>query len=344
MEPERLHLGSCRQPGRPNVTIFGTGGTIASQAKTTTALSGYQANLSIQSLVDSVSELLDVANLWGIQVSNILSKDMSAAIALQLSKAVNAELSRPDVDGVVVTHGTDTLEETAFLLDLTIQSDKPVVFVGSMRPASALSADGPMNLFQAVILAASKEARGRGTLIAMNNRIGAAWNTNKNHANAPDSFYSVDEGQVGFFVSQRPTFYFGPSLPLGRTVFDVSACPALPQVDIMFGHQDWNVELIRASAATGARGIVFNNVGDGSWSESAKGVAHEVFREKGIPMVYSRRAHSGYAVQRDDDEWAIASGPLPPQKARILLQLTIQAGHDFEEIKEIFTRTWGGAR
>lgn len=168
MEPERLHLGSCRQQGRPNVTIFGTGGTIASQAKTTTALSGYEANLSIQSLVDSVPELLDVANLWGIQVSNILSKDMSAAISLRLSKAVNAELARPEIDGVVVTHGTDTLEETAFLLDLTVQSDKPVVFVGSMRPASALSADGPMNLFQAVTLAASKEARGRGTLIAMN--------------------------------------------------------------------------------------------------------------------------------------------------------------------------------
>lgn len=145
-------------------------------------------------------------------------------------------------------------------------------------------------------------------------------------------------------MSQRPTFYFGPSLPLGRTVFDVSGCPALPQVDIMFAHQDWNFELIRASAATGARGIVFNNVGDGSWTKSAKAVAHEVFQEKGIPMVYSRRAHSGYAVQRDGDEWAIASGPLTPQKARILLQLAIQAGHDYSGIKAIFAKTWGGAQ
>lgn len=165
---QRELISEASRPGLPNVTIFTTGGTIASSAASATAMSGYEPSVGARGLVESVPALRDVANLWGVELCNILSKDMTSAQALRASQAMAAELARADVAGVVLTHGTDTLEETAFLLDATMASAKPVVLVGSMRPASALSADGPMNIFQAVAVAACAAARGRGTMIVTN--------------------------------------------------------------------------------------------------------------------------------------------------------------------------------
>lgn len=168
MDFSRELIGPGSRPGLPNVTIITTGGTIASRTQSSTALTDYQPSMGARGLAESVPEMFEVANLWGIELCNILSKDMTAETALQVARVAREELARPDVAGVVVTHGTDTLEETAFLLDITVASDKPVVVVGAMRPASALSADGPMNILQAVSVAASKKAIGRGVMIVMN--------------------------------------------------------------------------------------------------------------------------------------------------------------------------------
>jgi L-asparaginase len=152
----------------PNITIFATGGTIASQGTSNTQTTGYSVGLGVQQLVNAVPELLNITNIRGYQVSNVGSPDINQTISLKLAHLINEELARDDIAGVVITHGTDTLEETAFFLDLTVNSTKPVVIVGAMRPATALSADGPLNLYQAVTLAASPNAVGRGAMITLN--------------------------------------------------------------------------------------------------------------------------------------------------------------------------------
>jgi L-asparaginase len=152
----------------PNVTIFATGGTIASQGSSNTQTVGYQVGLGVQQLVDAVPEILNISNIAGYQISNVDSGSINQTILLKLAHQINVELAKDDVSGVVVTHGTDTLEETAFFLQLAVNSSKPVVVVGAMRPATALSADGPLNLLQAVTLAVSENAKGRGTMITLN--------------------------------------------------------------------------------------------------------------------------------------------------------------------------------
>ncbi|KAF9639403.1 putative l-asparaginase protein [Lasiodiplodia theobromae] len=187
----------------PNITIFATGGTIASQGSSSAQTVGYQVGLGVQQLVDAVPEVLNISNIYGQQIANVGSQNINATVLLQLARNITAELEKDDVQGVVVTHGTDTMEETAFFLDLVVNSTKPVVVVGAMRPATALSADGPLNLYQAVSLAASEKAQGRGVMIALNDRIGSAFYTQKNNANSLDTFYATEQGQLGFFINQE---------------------------------------------------------------------------------------------------------------------------------------------
>jgi len=152
----------------PNVTIFATGGTIASQGSSNTQTIGYSIGLGVEQLVDAVPEILNISNIAGYQASNVGSPSINETILLSLAHGITAELAKDEVSGVVVTHGTDSLEETAFFLQMTINSTKPVVVVGAMRPATALSADGPLNLLQAVTLASSDNAKGRGVMISLN--------------------------------------------------------------------------------------------------------------------------------------------------------------------------------
>lgn len=134
-------------------------------------------------------------------------------------------------------------------------------------------------------------------------------------------------------------FFYSPATPIGKLIFDISTCTTLPQVDILYGHQDWNSALIHAAVTSGAKGIVYCNVGNGSWSEQSKKVARQVSEATGIPMVFSRRPASGFAVQLKEDDWTIASGCLSPQKARIMLQLCLYDKKTFSEIKGVFLGT-----
>lgn len=182
----------------PHIVILATGGTIAGTAANNTQTAGYKSGeLGVQTLINAVPEMNNIARVDGEQVANIGSENMTSDIILKLSQKVNALLARDDVDGVVITHGTDTLDETAYFLNLTVKSDKPVVFTAAMRPASAISADGAMNLLEAVTVAADPNAKGRGVMVVLNDRIGSARFVTKTSATTLDTFKAPEEGYLG---------------------------------------------------------------------------------------------------------------------------------------------------
>lgn len=320
----------------PNITIFATGGTIASAGTTNTQTVGYQIALGVQQLIDAVPDILNISNVAGYQVSNVDSGSINETILLRLNELINEELAKDTVAGVVVTHGTDTLEESSFFLDLTVDSPKPVVMVGAMRPSTALSADGPLNLLQAVTLATSPNARGRGAMIVLNDRIGSAYYTTKNNANSLDTFYSTEAGQLGFFINQVPYFYYEATQPVGKASFNITGLDDLPMVDILYAHQDMDPLLFNSSVQNGAEGIVLAGVGAGGMSRTATAAAEGVYNQTGIPMVASHRSADGFVPTDSDRPWLVASGFFNPQKARILMQLCLASGYDQGSIAEVF--------
>jgi L-asparaginase len=183
----------------PNVVILATGGTIAGSGATSTTSVGYKAaTVPVQALIDAVPELRKIATVRGEQVFQIASQNMTNDYWLKLAKRVNEVLQQPEVDGIVLTHGTDTLEETAYFLNLVSKSNKPVVIVGAMRPSTALSADGPINLYNAVLIAGSKEAVGKGVLVCLNDQINAARDVTKTNTYTADTFKSPELGVLGY--------------------------------------------------------------------------------------------------------------------------------------------------
>ncbi|KAF2836987.1 L-asparaginase [Patellaria atrata CBS 101060] len=323
----------------PNVTILATGGTIASKGSTNTQTTGYSIGLGVQDLIEAVPEILNISNIAGYQVSNVGSGSINETISLALAHIISKELAKDEVSGVVITHGTDTLEETAFFMNLAINSSKPVVCVGAMRPSTALSADGPLNLYQAVTLAISPNAKGRGAMITLNDRIGSAFYTTKNNANSIDTFYSMEAGQLGFFINQVPFFFYEPAVPIGHTSFDLTNVNDLAQVDILYAHQDMDPGLVNASIAGGADGLVIAGVGAGGTSSKFAVAMEEAYNATGIPIVSSHRSADGF-VPGDEGDFTIASGFYNPQKARILLQLALSTGMGYDDIKGIFAKSY----
>src|SRR6202047_783770 len=192
----------------PNIVILATGGTIAGSGSNSTTTVGYKAaTVPVQALIDAVPELKKIATVRGEQVFQIASQNMTNDYWLKLAKRVNELVQQPDVDGIVVTHGTDTLEETAYFLDLVSKSDKPVVIVGATRPSTASSADGPINLYNAVLIARSKEAVGKGVLVCLNDQINAAREVTKTNTSTADTFKSPELGVLGYVQGNRIAFY-----------------------------------------------------------------------------------------------------------------------------------------
>lgn len=319
----------------PNITIFATGGTIAGSASSNTQTVGYTAGaLGVQVLIDAVPSIVNISNVQGVQVSNVGSNEITPAILLNLTQQINTALASPFCQGVVVTHGTDSLEETAFFLDLTVKSEKPVVVVGAMRPATAISADGPINLLEAVTVAASPESVGRGTMIVLNDRIASAYYTTKTNANTPDTFKSIEQGFLGMLIDIEPKFYYSPSTPTGKSYFDLSNTTVLPEVDILYGYQGLNPELTVAAVEAGAKGLVLAGMGAGSWTTPGDVTVEQVVKQNGTQIVYSFRPEDGFVSPPYD--YGVASGFFNPQKSRLLLQLALNAGYDTEKIKTAF--------
>ncbi|RDW70791.1 asparaginase ahrA [Aspergillus mulundensis] len=321
----------------PNVTIFATGGTIAGSASSNTATTGYQAGaLGIQTLIDAVPEMLSVANVAGVQISNVGSQDITSSILLEMAHRLNKVVCEdPLMAGAVVTHGTDTLEETAFFLDATVNCGKPIVIVGAMRPATAISADGPYNLLQAVTVASTKEAKNRGAMVVMNDRIASAYYVSKTNANTMDTFKAVEMGYLGAIISNSPFFYYPAVQPTGKTSVDVTTVTSIPRVDILYSFQDMTNDTLYSSVENGAKGVVVAGSGAGSVDTVFSTAVDEIISNQGIPIVQSTRTGNGEVPY--SAEGGISSGFLNPAKSRILLGLLLAEGKKgVEEIRAVF--------
>lgn len=324
----------------PNIKILATGGTIAGSAASNTQMTGYTAGaIGIQVLMDAVPQMKDYANVSGEQVCKISSNNMTDAIWLQIGKRINVLLAQDDVDGIVLTHGTDTLEETAYFLNLVVKSDKPVVIVGAMRPATAISADGPVNLLNAVRLAASKEARGKGVLIAMNDEINGARDATKTNTTHVETFKSPELGYMGYMNNGKPCFYRESTRKhTSQTEFDLTGITKLPYVKIVYSHAGDDRVLVDAAVAAGAQGIIHAGTGNGSIHEATEAGLVEA-QKTGVVIVRSSRTGNGTvtnSIPRWDSEHFLKSDSLNPQKARILLMLALTKTQDLGEIQRMF--------
>jgi len=324
-----------------NVTILATGGTIAGSGASATTTVGYTAaTVGVDTLIKAVPELSNVAQVKGEQVFQIASENMTNEHWLALAKRVNTLLAQADVDGIVITHGTDTLEETAYFLDLTVKSKKPVVLVGAMRPGTALSADGPINLYNAVLLAASRDAVGKGVLVALNDQIHSARDVSKTNTSTPDSFKTPELGLLGYIQGGKPYFYRASTRK--HTVdaeFDVSKLTTLPQVDIVYGYANVGPVALNALVAAGAKGIIHAGVGDGSLAATVK-PALVAARKQGVVIVRASRVGQGILARNgeanDDELDFVAADTLSAQKARILLMLALTKTSDTKAIQQMF--------
>src|SRR5690242_8316991 len=328
------------QAKKPNIVILATGGTIAGAAASGTQSAYTSGAVTIDAMLNAVPGIKDLANIKGEQISNVGSQDMSFDIMLKLAKRINELLPTNEVDGIVITHGTDTMEETAYFLNLTVKSDKPVVMVGSMRPSTAVSADGPLNLYNAVAVAADPNARGRGVLVVMNDWIHAAHSLTKTSTTAVQTFMSPLRGLVGVANYGKNDFYNTPTWKhTTGSEFDVTGVTKLPRVDIIFACADMPADLIDASVANGAKGIVIAGVGNGNMNKASLEAAANAVK-KGVVVVRSTRVATGNVgrnVEVNDDEAGfIASDELNPQKARILLSLALLKQRSKADIQNLF--------
>ncbi len=333
-------LCSAQQTKLSNIVILATGGTIAGAAATGTQAGYTSGAVTIDAMIAAVPGIKDLANISGEQISNVGSQDMSFNIMLTLARRINELLAKPDVDGIVVTHGTDTMEETAFFLNLVVKSDKPVVLVGSMRPSTAVSADGPLNLYDGVAVAADPNAKGRGVLVVMNDWIHGAHSLTKTSTTAVQTFLSPQRGLVGVSTYGKNDYYNNPEWKhTTGSEFDVTSVTKLPRVDIIFACADMSPDLIDSAVANGAAGIVIAGVGNGNMNkaslEAAEGAA-----KKGVVIVRSSRVATGTVgrnVEVNDDQMGfVASDELNPQKARILLMLALLKPRTTIEIQQLF--------
>ena len=238
-------LGGLTAAAKPNVYILATGGTIAGQGVSSTQTNYHAGGVAIQTLIDAVPAMTDIANITGEQVVNIGSQDMTVDVWLTLANRINELLADPNVDGIVVTHGTDTMEETAYFLNLTVHSNKPVVITGAMRASTAISADGPLNLYNAVVTAAAPESAGKGVMVVMNGIILDAHGTVKMNTVDVQTFQAPNSGALGYLFNSK-VFYNDVTVKKHTTqsVFDVTGLKELPKVGIVYSYADIDADVM----------------------------------------------------------------------------------------------------
>ena len=328
----------------PVVYVLSTGGTIAGQGSSATDLSNYKPGTILgEQLVKAVPQIAQIATVKVEQIANVNSSDITIEHWLTLSKRIQKILvEEPGVAGFVITHGTNTLEETAYFLNLTVRSDKPVVLVGSMRPATAMSADGPLNLLNAVRTAIAPDARGKGTLIVLNDEINAARDTTKTNTLRVETFRAPELGLLGYIDEDKVSFY--RSTTKRHTLnseFDITSVTALPKVAILYSYVEPDASVIRAVVSSGAKGIVFAGTGNGTLSSPEKTALKEVTNLPAATrpaVVRSSRVGNGrvIATAEYDAMGVIPADTLNPQKARVLLMLALTKTSDPKEIRRMF--------
>jgi L-asparaginase len=328
----------------PRVWVLATGGTIAGTGASPTDLSNYRAGtLAGQALVDAVPQIRQIADVTVEQVANVVSSDITLDIWLKLARRINQILvDDPAVAGVVVTHGTNTLEETAYFLNLTVKSDRPVVLVGSMRPATAISADGPLNLLNAVRTAIARDARGKGALVVLNDEINGARDVTKTSTYRVETFRSPELGALGYVDEDKVTFYRASTRRhTADSEFDVSTLTALPKVEIVYSYVEADTTMIDAVVAQKAKGLVLAGTGAGALSKFEKATVTALWKLPATArpvIVRSSRVGNGRVLGRPefDDIGTLPADNLNPQKARILLMLALTKTSDPQEIRRMF--------
>lgn len=326
---------------KPKIAILATGGTIASSIEDCVATTGYSVGgLSVENLISGVKGIEDLATITTKQISNIDSANMRDEIWLKLAKEINQILDS-DFDGVVITHGTDTMEETAYFLHLTIKSHKPVILVGAMRPSNSVSSDGAKNLYNAVALAANKESKFKGVMVTMNDKILSARGVTKTHTLNLDAFSSPDFGDLGYMVDGKAYFYSAiTKAHTTNTPFDISQISNLPKVDILYSYSnDGNAVAAKALFANGTKGLVIAGSGAGSIHEDHEKALKELVSQ-GLKVVVSSRISQGRVALNSEKKSLgfISAEELNPQKARVLLMLSLIKTDDISQIQDYFLK------
>lgn len=327
---------------KPNIHILATGGTIAGTGSSATSSNYTAGQVAISTLLKAVPELNNIANITGEQVVRIGSQDMNDDVWLTLAKRINELLKRPDIDGIVITHGTDTMEETAYFLNLTVKSDKPVVLVGAMRPSTALSADGPLNLYNAVVVAGAKESIGKGVLVAMNGLVLGAESVLKMNTIDVQTFQAPNAGALGYIFNGKVYYNM---LPLKKhttqSIFDVTRLTSLPKVGIVYSYSSIDPDMVSPLLNHGYKGIIHAGVGNGNIHKNIFPLLIDA-RRKGILVVRSSRVPTGPttldAEVNDAEYQFVASQELNPQKSRVLLMLALTITNDWKQIQEYFNQ------
>lgn len=323
---------------RPSITVLTMGGTIASIGASAVATTIYELDAARDPVTDFMPVLAEQAEVTLEPFAHLASHDIAVEMIFVLARRIAALRAKGLSQGIVVTHGTDTLEETAYLLDLLLEPGAPVVITGAARPSSALSADGPLNLLNAVRVAAAPAAAGRGVLVCMNDRIAAARFVTKTHTSATDAFKAIEQGYLGIITGSEITF-FDHGAVADRPRFDRDLPIELPRVEIIACHLGMSPSFLDFAIAEGAAGIVFAGTGNGSIPAALKPSLAKA-REAGIIVVRSSRVGSGaVSAGKIDDEYAtIPAGLLNPQKARLLLMLALRESADRDSVAAIFAR------
>jgi glutamin-(asparagin-)ase len=335
-----LAVASHAQPAKPHVVVLATGGTIAGAGASAVNSATYAAaKVPVDKLLAGLPELGNVAAVTGEQVFQIASESFTNEHLLTLARRVSALTKQDDVNGIVITHGTDTLEETAYFLNLVVRTDKPVVVVGSMRPGTALSADGALNLLNAVTVAASKDARGKGVMVTMNDEIQTGRDVHK-HINIKTEAFKSQWGPLGMIVEGKNYWFRAPvKRHTAQSEFNIDDIQSLPQVDIVYGYGNMNAVGIDAYGKSGVKALIHAGTGNGS---VAKPVVDNLraLRTQGVHIIRSARVPEGFvlrnAEQPDDQYDWVAAHDLRPQKARILAMVALTKTNDTRELQRIF--------
>ncbi|RRD54175.1 type II asparaginase [Campylobacter rectus] len=333
-------LGATLAFAKPTIYILATGGTIAGSGSGALDTSYTSGTVTVDKLIAAVPEINKIATIKGEQISNIGSQEMNNEVWFKLANRVNELLTSGKADGIVITHGTDTMEETAYFLNLVVKSDKPIVMVGAMRNSGSLSADGPLNIYNAVNVAMCKKAVGKGVMVVMNDEIHAAREVTKTNTTAVDTFKSPNSGKIGTVFYGNVKFYMNPVRKhTVNSAFDITKIKELPRVDIIYSHSNDNPDFVNLAVKNGAKGIVNAGMGNGNPFPSALEALGEAVKG-GVVVVRDSRVGSGETTlngEVDDGKYGfLASDNLNAQKARVLLMLALTQTTDKAKIQELF--------
>ena len=311
----------------PKIVILGTGGTIAGSGDSKTSVAYTAGKASIDTLVKSVPGIDKLAKLSSENIANIPSQDMNDAVWFKLAKRVNELVNDSSVDGIVITHGTDTMEETAYFLDLVIHTDKPIVLTGSMRPPTSLSPDGPLNIYSSVAVAAAPNSKKQGVVVVMNSRIYDARDVTKTNTTNVATFKSPNVGPIGLVDYDNVRYYTKTTRKnTYLSQFDITKIDKLPEVCVIYEVEGGVAPLIEAAVKYGYKGIVLAGLGDGNMPTKDEALLIEAAKN-GIAVVIGSRVGSG-CVQTDAEvpdtkDHMITANDLNLQKARILLRVAL---------------------